>query len=46
MTSGSSVLETASSLRSEGLRAEEAVVLLDREQGGEKVNRKSGRCVG
>ncbi|CAG4979647.1 unnamed protein product [Colias eurytheme] len=34
VTSGSSVMETVNDLRKEGLKAEEAVIILDREQGG------------
>lgn len=34
VTSGSSVLETVKDLRKEGLLAEEAIIILDREQGG------------
>ncbi|XP_068631662.1 uridine 5'-monophosphate synthase [Battus philenor] len=36
VTSGSSVLETVKDLRNEGLVAEEAVIILDREQGGKQ----------
>ncbi|CAH2106640.1 unnamed protein product [Euphydryas editha] len=36
VTSGSSVLETVNDLRKEGLKAEEAIVILDREQGGKQ----------
>ncbi|CAH4032693.1 unnamed protein product [Pieris brassicae] len=34
VTSGSSVMETVNDLRKEGLKAEEAIIILDREQGG------------
>ncbi|XP_038211983.1 uridine 5'-monophosphate synthase [Zerene cesonia] len=34
VTSGSSVMETVNDLRNEGLKAQEAVIILDREQGG------------
>ena len=37
ITSGSSVIETAAILRKEGLRVQEVVVFLDRQQGG-KLN--------
>lgn len=36
VTSGSSVLETVRDLRNEGLIAEKAVIILDREQGGKQ----------
>ncbi|XP_072932178.1 uridine 5'-monophosphate synthase [Epargyreus clarus] len=36
VTSGSSVLETVNDLRKEGLNADEAIIILDREQGGRK----------
>ncbi|CAF4923405.1 unnamed protein product [Pieris macdunnoughi] len=34
VTSGSSVMETVTDLRKEGLKADEAIIILDREQGG------------
>lgn len=36
VTSGSSVLETVNDLRKEGLKADEAIIILDREQGGKQ----------
>lgn len=37
VTSGSSVLETVTDLRKEGLQVNEAIIILDRQQGGEKA---------
>ncbi|VVD04464.1 unnamed protein product [Leptidea sinapis] len=36
ITSGSSVMETVNDLRKEGLKADEAIIILDREQGGKQ----------
>ncbi|XP_061713754.1 uridine 5'-monophosphate synthase [Cydia pomonella] len=42
VTSGSSVLETVKDLNKEGLKAEEAVIILDREQGGRQNLESNG----
>ena len=42
ITSGSSVIETAAILRKEGLRVQEVVVFLDRQQGGKLNLEKNG----
>lgn len=42
MTSGGSLMETVSTLRSEGLEVTHAVVVLDRDQGGASVLKQNG----
>lgn len=42
VTSGSSILETVKDLIGCGLRCTEAIVLLNREQGGEKILKENG----
>ncbi|XP_018318945.1 uridine 5'-monophosphate synthase [Agrilus planipennis] len=42
VTSGSSILETVKDLREAGLECSETIVLLNREQGGENLLKKSG----
>lgn len=42
VTSGSSILETVKDLKQEGLDVTEALVIMDREQGGKKNIEKSG----
>jgi len=43
ITTGSSVNETAKSLEQNGVHVTDAIVLLDREQGGQYLNFKSTR---
>lgn len=45
ITSGSSILKTAEHLKQEGLLVKEAVVLIDREQGGKKNLAQQGYAV-
>lgn len=42
VTSGSSILETVKDLKDSGIQCKDAVVLLNREQGGEKFLEKNG----
>jgi uridine monophosphate synthetase len=42
MTSGSSILETTDSLRNEGLKVSDAIVIVDRGQGGKKRLEEKG----
>lgn len=42
VTSGGSLLETIGTLQSEGLRVTDAVVVLDRDQGGATVLKRNG----
>ncbi len=42
MTSGSSILETTESLRGEGLQVSDAIVVVDREQGGKERLKEKG----
>jgi len=42
ITGGHSILDTAQRLRDEGLRVKDAVVLVDRQQGGRQALRKAG----